>query len=218
MDLEKIILGLPAILIGLTVHEYAHGKVAFWCGDTTARDAGRLTFNPVSHLDPFGTIMLIGTLLSNFVPFGWAKPVPVNPHNLGNPKRDMVLVSAAGPASNVVCALLCGGILRIPSYFAPYFTGAGSVSQFLNIAIMVNLGLSFFNLIPIPPLDGSKILFGFLPNNLGVAYMEKARFLSIGFIALLVLEGMGLSTISYVLNPLWSSYAGFWMSLISMVL
>jgi Zn-dependent protease len=160
MDFQTIILILPPILLALTFHEFMHGFAAYKLGDSTAKDMGRLTMNPLAHLDPIGTLMII------LVHFGWAKPVPVNPYNLRNPKKDMVIISAAGPAANIVLAIISGVLLRI-------VTGGGlsflsmSVQQpvytMIFFSLQINIALAFFNLLPIPPLDGSKIMRGFLP-------------------------------------------------------
>jgi len=152
-QIAEMILWIPPILLALTIHELAHGYVANMLGDPTAKNAGRLTLNPLAHLDPLGTVMLI------FAHFGWAKPVPVNPYNLGNPRRDMILVSLAGPLSNLMLALISGLLARF------YITMGGGSQVIFNIILFsmrINVVLMVFNLIPIPPLDGSKILFGLM--------------------------------------------------------
>lgn len=215
MTLESIIIGIPAILLALTVHEFAHGFVAFRCGDTTARDAGRLTLNPIAHLDPLGTLMMIGTYFFKFIPFGWAKPVPINPMNFGNPKRDIMLVSLAGPVSNILLALLCGGIIRILEKFVLNAVLGTDLGNFLTSLMMINLGLAFFNLIPVPPLDGSKVLIGLLPNKAIPGYLKNSNTLAIVFIILILLESWAhITTISYVLGPVWSVFYHFWTSII----
>lgn len=163
MDLYSLLLAVPAILIALTFHEFAHGYVAYRFGDPTAKHAGRLTLNPLAHLDPMGTIMIF------IIHFGWAKPVPVDPRYLGNPKRDMMWIAAAGPLMNLALALLTGIIIRI--FIAAGLAGGpsggtlGIVFQMLYYSLYINLALAFFNLLPIPPLDGSKILAGLLPHK-----------------------------------------------------
>ena len=155
---EQIILLVPAILIALTFHEYAHGYVAYRLGDPTAKMAGRLTFNPIPHLDPIGTLMLF------LVHFGWAKPVPVDPRYFKDPKRDMLLVAAAGPVMNMILAFISGVLISL-------IAGGGMVqspmmtilTQILFYSLMINLALAVFNMLPIPPLDGSKVLRGLLP-------------------------------------------------------
>jgi Zn-dependent protease len=158
--LRSIILIAPPILFAITVHEYAHGRMALRFGDPTAKYAGRLTLNPIAHIDPIGLIMLF------LVHFGWAKPVPVNPYNLRDPKRDMIWVSLAGPASNLLTAFGCGLLFR---FLAPFVSQVdlasigGIIIYMLAFSVIINIALAFFNLIPIPPLDGSKILMGIAP-------------------------------------------------------
>jgi Zn-dependent protease len=163
MDLNTLLLAVPAILIALTFHEYAHAYVAFRLGDPTAKHMGRLTLNPLAHLDPMGTIMIF------LIHFGWAKPVPVDPRYLGNPKRDLMWISAAGPLMNMALALVSGILLRVFMAIGFANTYAGSpasiIFQMLYFSLYINLALAFFNLLPIPPLDGSKILAGLLPNR-----------------------------------------------------
>ena len=168
MDLYKLMLIAPPILLALTFHEYAHAYAANKYGDDTAKQSGRLSLNPLRHLDPLGTIMIF------LVHFGWAKPVPVNPFRLKNPKKDMLWISAAGPLANILMALISGILLRV------IFAVAGSPAEhpimdlFIFMVVMslqINLALAIFNILPIAPLDGSKILSGLLP-----AGYEKAIF------------------------------------------
>lgn len=215
MYLQTIILSIPAILLALTIHEFAHGWAALKCGDSTANDAGRLTFNPVAHLDPLGTLCMIGSCFG-FIPFGWARPVPINPANFGKPKRDIMLVSLAGPISNVLLALFSGIILRLIIHFAPS-VNSPYFFDFLKQLITINLGLSFFNLIPVPPLDGSKVLIGLLPNNALPSYFKNSRYISIIFLVLLLIEWVtNFPTISYIIGPFWKIYVHFWNSIISL--
>ncbi len=163
MDLYTLLLAVPAILIALTFHEFAHAYVAFRFGDPTAKYMGRLTLNPLAHLDPLGTIMIF------LIHFGWAKPVPVDTRYLGNPKRDLMWISAAGPLMNMALALVSGILIRI---FIASGLASGQAGDFTSIlfqmlyfSLYINLALAFFNLLPIPPLDGSKILAGILPHS-----------------------------------------------------
>ncbi|OPX83832.1 MAG: Peptidase family M50 [Pelotomaculum sp. PtaB.Bin104] len=154
-SLYDIALMLPAIILGLTFHEFAHGWAADKLGDRTARVMGRLTINPVAHVDPIGFLLLF------IAGFGWAKPVPVNPYNFrGEIKQGMLLVSLAGPATNmllaVASAVVYGAFYRL---HWPYFT------EIMQYMIQINIVLAIFNLIPVPPLDGSKILAGLLPGR-----------------------------------------------------
>src|SRR3989339_47042 len=148
-----ILISLFAILIAITVHEFSHAKVADVLGDPTPRQAGRLTLNPIAHLDPIGFLMLI------LVRFGWAKPVPINPYNFRNPRQGSLYVSLAGPLSNFFLDWVLGIILKsLPAY-------PDLVGTIFFYTIWINLALGVFNLIPIPPLDGSHILEYFLPPH-----------------------------------------------------
>lgn len=207
MDLNLLLIILPAILIALTVHEFAHGWVAFRLGDPTARDAGRLTLNPFPHLDPLGTLMLIITTMSGYGSFGWAKPVPVNPYNFTNQKRDDILVSCAGPASNILLALVFGYTLRL----LPGSLLIPGVLFFFKICIAINIGIAFFNLIPVPPLDGSHILASLIPDRLLPAYYEKMRYAPLIFMGLLIADWvLPFSLFSRIINPFYKPFAAFW--------
>ncbi|MDH4227652.1 MAG: site-2 protease family protein [Deltaproteobacteria bacterium] len=165
INLEQLLLSVPPILISLTVHEAAHAYTAMRFGDPTAAMLGRVTLNPIKHLDPIGTLMIF---FSGFI--GWAKPVPVNPRLMGHPSRDLMLVSLAGPASNIMLA--CVGIIVFRAVmFIPGVTGVmpGEVSfqliSMLQMLVFINVSLAVFNMLPIHPLDGSKILEHFLPYS-----------------------------------------------------
>ena len=167
---------LLAVLLAITLHELAHGYVAYCLGDNTAKAAGRLTLNPLAHLDPIGALMML------IAGFGWAKPVPVNPFFFkGNRTTGMMLVSLAGPLVNLVVAYIA---------YAVYVAGLGFytvpfMNQFLNYCIILNVFLAVFNLIPIPPLDGSKILAGFLPKQTAFKFLTTME--RYGFVILMVL-------------------------------
>ena len=195
-NIFEIIWSIPAVLIAITIHEYAHGIVAYRLGDPTAAQAGRLTLNPLAHLDPIGTFMLL------IFRFGWAKPVPVNFANLRQPKRDMVYVSLAGPIANMITAILFAIIFRVSYYFISqisvardsYFLGLFTSFikgwlLFLQTGIIVDLALGIFNLIPVPPLDGSKILMGLLPASLAYKYSKIESYGQI-ILLFLVLSGI----------------------------
>ena len=189
LDLLSIVIIAPPILLALTIHEYAHGYVAYRLGDDTAYLAGRLTLNPLSHLDPIGTLMLF------IAHIGWAKPVPVNPYNLRNPKRDLIWVSIAGPAANMILALAGGIVIRLlPQQWFIYHhsTAIDIMLTMLVYLVVINIILAVFNLIPIPPLDGSKILGGLLT---GQAYMEFRKFERYGPVLFIILIAGG-----YLLN------------------
>jgi len=145
------------LIFAIVVHEYAHGWVAYRLGDSTAKQLGRLTLNPLKHVDPVGTIIFPALLIlmkSPFI-FGWAKPVPINFRNLRHPKRDIMWVGLAGPAINIVIAVFCSLLMKLPI--------SGHMEGVLALAILINLILAVFNLLPIPPLDGSRFVMGLLP-------------------------------------------------------
>ncbi len=167
MNFSLLFLSAPAILFGLTIHEYAHGLIALKLGDPTAKYAGRLTLNPLKHLDPIGTLCLF------LFRFGWAKPVPINPSYFHNPKRDILLSSLAGPGANFLVAIAFGIILRIINLTIP---SSSFVIVILQMFVFFNLILAIFNLIPIPPLDGSKILYYLLPQSMAQSYMQIERY------------------------------------------
>ena len=152
-----------ALVISISIHEFSHAFAAYKLGDATGKRMGRLTLNPKAHLDPVGTIFLL------FVGFGWGKPVPFDPRNLKNPKRDAAIISLAGPLSNFILAVILSILLR-------FITLNGIFGLFLYTTILYNLMLGFFNLIPLGPLDGNKIVYGFLPNNLAVQWVEMQRY------------------------------------------
>lgn len=180
-DIPFVLLQLAALLIGLVVHESAHALVAYLLGDRTAREQGRISLNPLNHIDPFGTVALpLLMLLAGGPVFAFAKPVPVYLGNLRHPKRDEVLVSLAGPASNLLLAVLAALIMRGVGT-ADATAGMGEVAPghlvyFLYIAIFMNLSLCFFNLIPLPPLDGSSILVPFLRGRALEQYYKVQRY------------------------------------------
>jgi Zn-dependent protease len=176
--LSQISLLIVPVLLSITVHEVCHGYAAYLFGDPTAKDAGRLTLNPIKHIDPIGLLVLIITRM-----FGWAKPVPVDPRYFKRPRQDMVWVSLAGPASNLVLAFITSLLLKV---FGGYISGTilYPLVTMGQMMVIINVGLAIFNLIPIHPLDGSHIMEGLLPLNLAYAYSKLQPY---GFIILLVL-------------------------------
>jgi len=182
--IQQISVLLVPILMAVTFHELAHGWAAYRLGDPTAKMAGRLTLNPLKHLDVLGTIVFFVTRM-----IGWAKPVPVNPFNFKNPKRDMAWVALAGPAMNLLLAagftLLLKLVLLIPvSASSPFVRVLMPLVLMFKAGIIINVGLAIFNIIPIPPLDGSKILEGLLPTDAALKYAKLERY---GFIILILL-------------------------------
>jgi Zn-dependent protease len=192
MNLQVLVLLVPPILLALTFHEFMHGWVAYKLGDPTAKIAGRLSMNPLVHLDPFGTIMIF------LVRFGWAKPVPVNPANFRDPKRDMLLVSLAGPTANMTLAFLSGLLLRAFHAGSFNFIPANILQPFyimVKFSLQINLALAIFNLLPVPPLDGSKILYGLLPPQYDHIYGNLERygpFVLMGLILFGMLTGISI--------------------------
>lgn len=170
MNFQTLLLIAPPILLALTFHEYAHAYAAYRYGDDTARQSGRLSLNPLRHLDPLGTIMIF------IVHFGWAKPVPVNPNRLQNPKKDMLWISAAGPLANMMLALASGLLIRVlltVGVTPDRHAAIGLLFFMVIMSLQINLALAIFNILPIAPLDGSKILSALLP----VGYEKLTYFL-----------------------------------------
>ncbi len=194
------VMALP-IVIAIVFHEVAHGYVAWRLGDDTAHRQGRITLNPLRHIDPFGTIILPLILaLSVGFPFGYAKPVPVNPGRLRQPRRDMVLVAAAGPATNVVLAIAASLLLHGVNLLPP--AAAQWLGQNLLNAILVNLILAIFNMLPLPPLDGGRVAVGLLPDALAYRLARLERFGFLILIAVIVVLPMAGKQLGYPLDPL----------------
>ena len=190
-DFGQLLIILPVLLFSLTIHEMAHAVTADWYGDPTARRLGRISLNPLVHLDPVGSLLLplMGFYFGGFI-FGWAKPVPVNPANLKNHRRDFLVIAAAGPASNIVLAIGASVLLG----FVPGDLGAAegipAVLATLGLfMVQLNLLLAVFNMLPIPPLDGGNVLAGLLPETLASSYDRLIR--PYGFLILIVLMATG---------------------------
>lgn len=193
LDVSQLILWLPAVIIALTLHEYAHGRTADWLGDPTPRYQGRLTLNPLAHLDPLGFILLL------IVHFGWAKPVQVNPLNFrGDRHRGMMLVSLAGPGMNLLVAFT-GALI---SALAVPAGSTGYLPVVLNGIIIINIFLALFNLIPVPPLDGSQILAGLLRNSAFVYNLQRYGYVILILLIFTGVVGRVLVPVTYFLyNP-----------------
>ena len=152
-------LRIVAVLLCLVVHEVCHGLAAYWLGDPTAKQSHRLSLNPIHHLDPFGLLMMV------VVGFGWAKPVPVDPRYFRKPKQGMAITALAGPVSNILLAVLFLGIGKVIYLYAPYSDGMNTFFNWCLFTVApMSVGMGIFNLIPFPPLDGSKVLAAFLPD------------------------------------------------------
>lgn len=174
-----LVLSIPGLVLALSLHEFAHGYAAYKMGDNTAKYQGRLTLNPLHHLDPIGTICLF--LLN----FGWARPVPINPYNFKNRRLGVIVVSLAGPFMNFFVALLSGLIGEAILRFAPINVFTIFLTNVVYYCMVLNVGLMTFNLIPLPPLDGSKVLFEFLPYRFRETFYMVERYASLILMALL---------------------------------
>ena len=202
-SLGAMVLRIVVVLLCLVVHEVCHGLAAYWLGDPTAKLHHRLSLNPIRHLDPFGLLMMV------VVGFGWAKPVPVDPRYFKNPKAGMAVTALAGPLSNLIMAYLSALALGALSALAAVRGESAGLALWLDFfALMVslNIGLGIFNLIPIPPLDGSKVLFAFLPDR---AYMTLMRYERYGFLALLVIMYLDVGS-RFLTRAIVAVYQFFW--------
>jgi len=185
---QQVIVLLPALLFALTIHEAAHAKVADILGDSTARLEGRVTLNPLSHLDPWGTLMIF------IAGIGWGKPVPVNPVYLKNPRRDLLWISLAGQAANVAGGIVCGVLLGSMINYLHGGAALGAptwlvpLGKFLSRAMTLNFALAFFNLLPIYPLDGAKVLSGLLPLRQAISFSRLEPYGMFILLGILVLE------------------------------
>jgi Zn-dependent protease len=180
--LVNLLILIPVLLLCMMMHELAHGFVAYRLGDPTAKRAGRLSFNPIKHLDPLGTAMFVITYLFSGFVFGWAKPVPVAPYYFKNRQRGMAIVGLAGPVTNFILGVIFALII---SWTKPDTTTR--LFDFLFLAFQINIVLGIFNLIPIPPLDGSRVLGAFLPRNAYARWIQVDRYGFIIVIALIII-------------------------------
>ena len=204
-DIGILIAGIPAIIIAMVVHEYSHARVAYALGDYTPQLQGRLTLNPVAHVDPIGLLMLF------IVHFGWAKPVQINPMNFSNPRRDDILVSLAGPASNLITAFVFTIMLVLMVKFhIPFSEGLLVV---FKLIIIYNINFAIFNMLPIPPLDGSHILRNVLPYEMSRAYEQLERY-SFVFLILIIATPI----LDYVFVPLQRFIFGIFQGVVNILL
>ncbi len=208
LNIQRILEFLPGIVLGLTIHEFSHALVAHRCGDSTSRDQGRVTLNPLKHIDPFGFIMIL------VAGFGWAKPVQFNEQNLGNPKTDVIKIAIAGPLSNAVLAMVLSVIFSFLNLIIPAFRN--NELQFLSevflYAIYINWGLFIFNLIPLPPLDGSHLLF-FQLKRFPALYDGLYKYGSLLLVGLLI--GTAVTKINFL--PIWPLVQYFGKEFLSFV-
>lgn len=223
INLQEVILQYMCLLFSLSAHEAAHAAMANWCGDPSARLLGRMTLNPVKHADPIGTVILpLFAMITKFpFLFGWAKPVPFNPRNLGNMRRDPMLIALAGPAANLALALSGVLLLRILASLLGVFPESavmGMLLQTFIYLVMINMVLMLFNLIPLPPLDGHHVLDALLPHN-ARQMMEKLGPFSLIILFLLVfrfrildmpiaLVSRGLFTLAFYGTPVYDIMMG----------
>jgi len=202
--MAEILLQISVLVFSVVVHEVAHGFAANKLGDPTAKDEGRLTLNPIPHIDPFMSVILPLMLIFTGSPFviGGAKPVPVNPMYFRDHKKGMMITSLAGPASNILLAVIFAVILKMTSVIP--VLGSQGLVMFLSYGILLNVMLAAFNLIPIPPLDGSKVLMGVMPDRMMYSYMKLepyGMFIIIGLLAFKVLDII-LGPIYYIIMKL----------------
>lgn len=193
-DFKLLLFLTPPLLLALTVHEFSHGFIAYLLGDPTPKFNNRLTLNPLKHLDPLGTLTLFITQA-----IGWAKPVPINPNYFKNPWRDMALVSVAGPLSNILLAFIFSFFYNFFNKInlnLPNFAISEPLAFMCYLGVKINIGLGIFNLLPIPPLDGSKVIVKFLPLSLRINYLRLELF---GFFIILFLALTGF--LFYIIYP-----------------
>lgn len=205
--MEIVFFQIIILLFSVVIHEVSHGVVAERLGDPTARLAGRLTLNPLKHLDPFGSVILplLLSLIPGGIVFGWAKPVPYNPYNLKNPEKGGALIAAAGPLSNLTLALVFAFFYRVLDFLPLSASLAYGLASFFSAIVLINILLAIFNLVPIPPLDGSKLLFAILPRAAANFKMNLERY---GFILVVVFIFFGFRLIQPIIFWLYRLFIG----------
>ena len=199
IDPQVIVLLIPALVFSLSFHEFSHAWMAYRLGDSTAARMGRLTLNPMSHLDPIGSLALI------FMGFGWAKPVPVDTRYLKNPRKDMVKVAAAGPISNIILAIIGALVLRL--LFGTDLL-SNSVKTFFIIFMQINITLAVFNLLPVPPLDGSQILAPFIEKQFGPDIVWKMQVYGPRVLFFIIIFSMvtDIHIFSFIITPIFNLF------------
>ncbi len=181
-ELLDLVISIPIVLVALTFHEFSHGFVAYKLGDPTAKYMGRLTLNPLKHLDPVGTICMI------LCHFGWAKPVPVDMRQFKNPKRGMAICALAGPLSNLFLGFLGAFVYWLLLLIFPNIVYHAYLIYFLSLFPVLNIYLAIFNLIPLPPFDGSRVLTAFLPDKYYIRLLQNERKIALGFFLVLLID------------------------------
>ena len=199
IDSQIIVLLIPALVFSLSFHEFAHAWMAYKLGDSTAARMGRLTLNPMSHLDPMGSLALL------LMGFGWAKPVPVDPRYLKNPRQDMVKIAAAGPISNIILAIIAALVLRL--LFDTDLL-SNSVKTFFIIFMQINITLAVFNLLPVSPLDGSQILSPFLEKQFGPDIVWKMQVYGPRVLFFIIIFSMvtDIHIFSFIITPIFNLF------------
>jgi Zn-dependent protease len=215
--IQKIVIMAPPLIFAIVLHEVAHGWVANKLGDNTARSMGRLTLNPISHIDLFGTIimpLLLFVITNGKMVFGYAKPVPINPYNFKNPKKDMAFSSLAGPGVNVIMAVIFSFFLRVAiPPLEPLFPKSSwewfalPITLMLGYGVVINIVLAVLNLIPIPPLDGSRVVYWLLPDKPAAVYYRLEPYGTLILMALIMFGVLG-KIMMPVLRPILSLLLG----------
>jgi Zn-dependent protease len=207
----KYFVEIVVVLFSTAIHESAHGYVAYLRGDDTAKMSGRITLNPIAHIDLFGSIILPAMLIFTKAPvFAWAKPVPYNPQNLKNPKIDVPMLAFAGPASNLLLAFFSGLAIRLLGAFPDFAVGFGApIKYFFFMMVAINVNLATFNMIPIPPLDGSKVMAYFLPAQLREKYVNLNLYVGFVMLYLIISSGMMEGIISSISNFFMMLFTGW---------